>query len=373
MVGPNPTFLRYIEQVLPSLGETDVLLSTVGGLFPGVAATGQEPLEVAASRATRAWSGCWPRRSPTASRSPTPTSWSRSAGCACAWTRRPAPRPAAGPGRRHPHNEARSVFRRELVLALADQMVAALTRDLPEVDLPDDDQLVDLFPDERLLDPDLDEIRAELAAHPAVRSALDRLWPRLTAQQLVGDLLASPERLAAAGGHLDPAELALLHRPAAADGPGWTPADVPLLDEAAVLLGDDGARARRAEARQAEQDRAELYAREVLANTSIGDAARYTPDTSAIDPRCWPAAGASGGRRRRCRPGPPGPDLGVRPRDRGRGPGAVADGLAHGDAAQPQPLDDRGRRRRPDRRPLGSRLVGPGPGPAGRAAGGSRS
>ena len=151
------------------------------------------------------------------------------------------------------------MFRRELVLALADQMVAALTRDLPEVDLPDDEQLVDLFPDERLLDPDLDEIRAELAAHPAVRSALDRLWPRLTAQQLVGDLLASPERLTAAGGDLDPAERALLHRPAPANGdPGWTPADVPLLDEAAVLLGDDGARARRAEARQAEQDRAEL-------------------------------------------------------------------------------------------------------------------
>jgi DNA helicase IV len=166
--------------------------------------------------------------------------------------------------------------------------VAALTRDLPEVDLPDDDLLVDLFPDERLLDPDLDEIRAELAANPAVRSALDRLWPRLTAQQLVGGLLTSPERLAAAGGELEEAERALLLRPVPVDGQDadqWTPADVPLLDEAAVLLGDDGARARRAEARQAERDRADLaYAREVLANTSIGDAARYTPDTSAIDP-----------------------------------------------------------------------------------------
>ncbi|HEV3399041.1 MAG TPA: helicase, partial [Actinomycetes bacterium] len=48
VVGPNPTFLRYIEQVLPSLGETDVLLSTVGTLFPGVAATAQEPVEAAA-------------------------------------------------------------------------------------------------------------------------------------------------------------------------------------------------------------------------------------------------------------------------------------------------------------------------------------
>jgi DNA helicase IV len=186
-----------------------------------------------------------------------------------------------------PHNQARATFKREVVDVLTNQMVAALTRDLPEVDLPtDDDLLVDLFPDERLLDPDLDEIRAELSSNPAVRSAVDRLWPKLTPQQLVGGLLGSAERLAAAGGGLEEAERALLLRPAGNGGdPGWTPADVPLLDEAAVLLGDDGARARRAEARQAEQDRAELaYAREVLAGTSIGDAARYAPDTSALDP-----------------------------------------------------------------------------------------
>jgi DNA helicase IV len=48
VVGPNPTFLRYIEQVLPSLGESDVLLSTLGGLFPGVTATAAEPPEAAA-------------------------------------------------------------------------------------------------------------------------------------------------------------------------------------------------------------------------------------------------------------------------------------------------------------------------------------
>ena len=43
VVGPNPTFLRYIEQVLPSLGETSVLLSTVGELYPGLAARRAEP------------------------------------------------------------------------------------------------------------------------------------------------------------------------------------------------------------------------------------------------------------------------------------------------------------------------------------------
>ena len=148
-------------------------------------------------------------------------------------------------------------------MALTDQLVAALTRDLPEVDFDEegDELLADLFPDERLLDPDRDEIRAELAGHQAVRSALDRFWPRLTAQRLVGDLLTSAERLATAGAALEPAERDLLRRPAPAGGDpaiAWTPADVPLLDEAAVLLGDDGARARRAEDRQAEQDRAEL-------------------------------------------------------------------------------------------------------------------
>src|SRR5579863_2460967 len=38
VIGPNATFLRYISQVLPSLGETDVVLSSMAELFPGVKA-----------------------------------------------------------------------------------------------------------------------------------------------------------------------------------------------------------------------------------------------------------------------------------------------------------------------------------------------
>ena len=38
VVGPSTTFLGYISQVLPGLGETNVLMRTVGELFPGVAA-----------------------------------------------------------------------------------------------------------------------------------------------------------------------------------------------------------------------------------------------------------------------------------------------------------------------------------------------
>ena len=47
VVGPNPLFLRYIEQVLPSLGETGVSLSTVSGLVPEVRVRGVDDPGVA--------------------------------------------------------------------------------------------------------------------------------------------------------------------------------------------------------------------------------------------------------------------------------------------------------------------------------------
>jgi DNA helicase IV len=312
VVGPNPTFLRYIEQVLPSLGETDVLLSTVGGLFPGVDAIAEEPLEVAAVKGDPRMVEVLAAAITDRQRVPDDDIVVEVGGQRLVLdpaTAERARKRARATG--EPHNQARTTFRGEVVEALTDQLVAALTRDLPEVDFDEegDELLADLFPDERLLDPDRDEIRAELAGHPAVRSALDRFWPKLTAQRLVGDLLTSAERLAAAGAALAPAERDLLLRPAPAGGDpaiAWTPADVPLLDEAAVLLGADGARARRAEARQAEQDRAELaYAREVLAGTTIGDAARYTPDTSSLDPSVlagrWRSRGPQAGLAERAR------------------------------------------------------------------------
>src|SRR5216684_7197714 len=47
VVGPNATFLRYIGQVLPSLGETDVVLSSIAELFPGVKAAPDDNPEAA--------------------------------------------------------------------------------------------------------------------------------------------------------------------------------------------------------------------------------------------------------------------------------------------------------------------------------------
>src|SRR4029077_8089269 len=47
VIGPNPLFLRYIEQVLPSLGESGVTLSTIEGLVHGVGVRSEDPPAVA--------------------------------------------------------------------------------------------------------------------------------------------------------------------------------------------------------------------------------------------------------------------------------------------------------------------------------------
>ena len=42
VVGPSSTFLHYIDQVLPSLGETGVVSRTIADLIPGIIATAHD-------------------------------------------------------------------------------------------------------------------------------------------------------------------------------------------------------------------------------------------------------------------------------------------------------------------------------------------
>ena len=55
VIGPNPLFLRYIEQVLPSLGESGVTLSTIAGLVHGVRVRAEDRPTWPGSRARPAW------------------------------------------------------------------------------------------------------------------------------------------------------------------------------------------------------------------------------------------------------------------------------------------------------------------------------
>lgn len=262
VVGPNSTFLRYIGQVLPSLGETGVLLATVGELFPGLSATGLDTPEAAEIKGRLVMTEVLDKA--VRDRQTVPEDVLEvpvEGGEVLVLDRRTCER-AREKARRtlQPHNLARRVFVDRLLDALADQAVRKLESDvldeLPEIPLTEDE--VDSGP---MLDArDHATIRAELAEDPAVQAALQSLWPKLTPQELLSDLLTDPERLGSAAGDVLPERewRALLRKP----GSLWTPADVPLLDELAELLGEDDTEARARRERQRREERA--YAEGVL-------------------------------------------------------------------------------------------------------------
>ncbi|RKN38482.1 HelD family protein [Micromonospora endolithica] len=244
LVGPNATFLRYISQVLPTLAETGVLLRTPADLFPGVDARRTEPAGTAALKgqpvmvdvlAAAVRDRQWVPDEPLEIELP-----QREILRLDPETARAARDRARRSGR--PHNLARAVFDIEIVHALADQVAERIG--------------ADPLGGENLLDEaDVAEIRRELRDEPEVRAVLDQLWPVLTPQRLLADLFADPDRIAAAAPALTDAERALLLRAES----GWTPADVPLLDEAAELLGEDdrAAQARRERIRAFQREYAE--------------------------------------------------------------------------------------------------------------------
>jgi DNA helicase IV len=248
IIGPNPTFLRYVGQVLPSLGETSVLLSTIADLYPGVSARRDEPAATAVLKGrldmTKVISAAVRDRQG-APRGGLEVSHERDVlrldGRACGRIRDRVRRS------RVPHNRARALAHRLLIDALAGQVADRIGFDV-------------LGGGNLLSEQDLAEIREELRESPQVRTALEEFWPLLTSHGLVADLLTSPDRLASAGrGVLSAEERSALLRP---PGGGWTPADVPLLDEAAELLGEDD-RAARARGER-ERRRRIAYARGVL-------------------------------------------------------------------------------------------------------------
>jgi len=84
------------------------------------------------------------------------------------------------------------------------------------------------------------EFVAAIRREPAVVAALDRMWPRLSAEDFLNDLLGSAALLGLASkGLLSGEEREAIARSRARqlDEVPWTPADLPLLDEARALLG----------------------------------------------------------------------------------------------------------------------------------------
>ena len=217
VVGPSRAFLRYIDQVLPSLGETDVVLLTPGQLYPQVSTSLPDEPEIAAIKGdlvmARVIAAAVNQRirvpehdvSITLGTGRRITLTSEQLGQA----RRAAPRNGTFHAGREPF------LRRALEL-----MARTIAKE--DGDDPADDDV-------------RAQILADLVDDPSVRRTLNLMWLPISPERLVRLLLSDSATLArAADGLLSASAQALLLRPA--DAP-WTVDDVPLLDEAAERLG----------------------------------------------------------------------------------------------------------------------------------------
>ncbi|WP_425297453.1 HelD family protein [Nocardia abscessus] len=229
IIGPNATFLDYIGQVLPSLGETGVLLSTIGDLYPGVRAVREDSLRAGEIKGSLAILDVLKQAVRDRQQVPAEPIRLSFDGYPVTLDRKIATK-ARGRARssRRPHNLARPIFASSVIDALTDQLAQTMGADLsggPSL----------------LSSADRAEIRDEMRADRQIQAAIAELWPILSPQDVLADLLADPKRLDRAASSLTQADRAELLR---SDDGQFSPADAPLLDELAELLGVDDAEER---------------------------------------------------------------------------------------------------------------------------------
>src|SRR5271165_2683579 len=200
VIGPNPLFLRYIEQVLPSLGETGVTLSTVSGLVPEIRVRASEAAPVARLKGDARMSRVISRAVRTRQR-PLRDDVAVPFGPTVLRLTTAESAEVVGLARRRPgsHNGRRRFVEQQVVRRLADRYEAARRRlapELDEVDGPEGDGSADEAGREEL---NLAEFGARVRRTPELAAALDRMWPRLSPHELLHDLLGARPLLAAAG------------------------------------------------------------------------------------------------------------------------------------------------------------------------------
>jgi len=217
IVGPSSSFMWYIERVLPALGETGVVMSSLAELFPGVVAVPERDPEVARLKSGLDMADVVAKAVKDRQELPDRDQVLRVDSHRVTLTRRIVKRArdkARATGK--PHNEARNTFVKVALRELTEQLGEHLNTTSGNV------------MDRSYLAEDIRQSRD-------VRIALNLAWMPLSPQTLVAQLFSKRHYLESAAPHLGPAQVETLLRPA--DAP-FTVADVPLLDEAAELLGD---------------------------------------------------------------------------------------------------------------------------------------
>lgn len=249
IIGPSPIFLRYIDQVLPSLGESDVVSTTIEELLPGVSPTANEPVALSQIKGRRVWADIAKRAVRQILQKPLrkPVSFSVD-GKRLTLTPQmveDAQRRARRSGK--PHNQAREVYARRLVTVLAEQLAAAL-----ETTVEDSDWLI-----------------SDIAESIDARREINLRWLPSSPVTLLERLYHFPELLERVAPQLSPADRAALRRER---GSGLTPADIPIVDELAEHLGEftsDAERHAKA-AKEAEEHRLSEYVSSTMSAMGLG-------------------------------------------------------------------------------------------------------
>ena len=219
VIGPNRVFLRYIEQVLPSLGEAGIEQVVLADLIPGVTFAGRGANRDS-SLAARIKGDV--RMSDVIDHTindrerplredlvvPFRSGYVRLRSAETARIVKHARR------RFRRHNAARRWVEGECWAAMAANWRG--------------DEVTPR------------EVRSEIRSLPEVREAFEWMWPVLTPGELLHDLFGSTGLLRlASDGIFEEREYKALHRPRSAhvEDVRWTPADVALLDDAREVLG----------------------------------------------------------------------------------------------------------------------------------------
>src|SRR5690606_24354315 len=239
----------YIEQVLPSLGESGVVASTLADLLADVPVTGTEPEEVAALKGRPVMAQILrhavrgiPRR-----------------------LHEPVLLDVDGEQVRLEPEDVRAAQERARRSArphnAAPRTHAPAVHDALRARWAEDKGL-DLESEHGYL---LQSVRESRDA----RREINLRWMPTRPEDLLRRLYADPDLLARHARGLTAQERRLLHRPA--DAP-WTPADLPLLDELAGLLGrlEDPQQERARLAREAEQSAAVAFAEHAIREDGLG-------------------------------------------------------------------------------------------------------
>ncbi len=223
IIGPSAAFLRYIDQVLPSLGETDIVLFTPGQLFPGVNATVEDSTAVAAIKGKVAMAQVIERAVSNWTKIPDhDVEIETESGIRLRISRTQIREALKSTHKRSSYHSNREVFLKKVL----DHLARNLAHDRGD-EHPDQETRADLI--------------ADFIDDRHVRRVLNLMWMPTTAEKVVKKLYTNPQFLQlCAQGILSAQEIQLLQHSKDTSEQKWiwTVDDVPLLDECADRLGE---------------------------------------------------------------------------------------------------------------------------------------